>query len=1194
MLLRHLQNKLFALQLKQARLCFVGEKDKPEVASDKPKEGSEKEKKEGVPIDVEAKEKADKAKADAEKAAKAKAEAERLAKLKAEADAKIKAEAERVAREKAEAEARKKAELTLAEKTVKDQYGGEFYKISDLPGINSPNAKSDFHISYPDDMSKFKKPPRVIVFTHGNKGQDLAGESAKIFEEVKKMRENGDPVVLVMPSDKFDVGGTGAWKDFEDPKVFGAMIKQAEQLTGYKLRDNISLSSFSGGYRAVNQWLTSLQNSDDPELKEMYTGLKQIGYMDSYYGGAQEALAKWVSEDPTRELQSYTGTKETFAANGKLQEYIQGYMARMGKKMEDYKINVETKLTPGSHVVHPELFAAYMKYPGANTTADVPTEEKIAESKGTVETLNFPPRSPDAMTGSQFTAALALCKSPKEKQQLILEQAAKGAFSPDSLQPKFYETTVDGKKIKIPLYTNLSFGTGDDKITLTPDGPTMQAIAEMVGGNMPQSELYTRMYADEAVKKMPFFTGEQLEAFVNKRRQEKGLSPLPINTTDGNGKLIRNGAAMKSVDYLQAEHDMQMQWLEQHGIKPNELAMGARKTVFAPRGGATDKITFGGGAYAVEYVNEKGERDYKIRGDIAQGIGDRAHEPTYSDYAQGGDLMGSYVEVEGQKISMEEICTKTEYAGIKKVIFGSDETAPSSKYVLSREGADAVASFHQKYPSSGGPKLIEVETVPDKKDKSKPVDLAVVGKEKEPDAKPDAGVPIDVPPPKLAKSGGVNKPAETYTGGGYNAPSYSPSPGPSYSPKPYKGSSDYAPASYNAPSPQPQPQPGPSPEKQPEKVEKIGKNKVFVIGDSLSDGFVPGLKSKYPNLSHLHYGTNEKSQGQSSRQILDVLKNKILTQECKGSTLVVLGGSNDLFIPGSGDQIIANLKEIYQLAKEAGMNVVGSTMPPCAYGGYAKVWAEKYKSQFPTEEEYNKDLVKRWEDVNKWILGYKATKDDKSQAQIGPDEVLDLATAFDDPNKHGALKPELLNAKKDGVHFGNYSQLSEMMAAGVATVQPPEEKAAPEEKPADVPTDANGKFDPVAYRNDPSRLPPGKTMDDIQRENAEARSKVPGGYTFMYSHQQEATAQAWSILSSAEFGSATPFTIGDDQYIGIKEWHSPHTPNQPPPYQWHAGVSVFQKKKTGEAPQAPEAPAKKPDDLMIASNPDSGDDKKKS
>jgi lysophospholipase L1-like esterase len=350
----------------------------------------------------------------------------------------------------------------------------------------------------------------------------------------------------------------------------------------------------------------------------------------------------------------------------------------------------------------------------------------------------------------------------------------------------------------------------------------------------------------------------------------------------------------------------------------------------------------------------------------------------------------------------------------------------------------------------------------------------------------------------------------------------------------------------------------------------------------------------FKDAKHLHYGNREKSMGQTSREILDVLKTKILNQECRGATLVILGGSNDIFLPGSAEQIKENLKEIYKLAQEAGMKVITGTLPPLAYSKYSKEWGAKYKAKypdkFPTQEAYEADLINRWKEINGWIRGYKGSTDETTKKQVGPDEVIDFAAAFEDPNTPGKLKPELRGANGDGVHFADYSEMGKLIGDKVKEIQGAQapEETKPDAAPSDV--DPNAPFDPVAYRNDPSRLPPGKTMADINRENAEARSKVPGGYTFMYSNQQAATAQAWAILGSVPFGSATPFTIGEDQYIGIKEWHSPHTPKQPPPYHWHAGVSVFQKKKTESVP----VDESKPDTSKIAKTEpeeDSGDKK---
>jgi hypothetical protein len=701
---------------------------------------------------------------------------------------------------------------------------------------------------------------------------------------------------------------------------------------------------------------------------------------------------------------------------------------------------------------------------------------------------------------------------------------------------------------------------------------------------------------------------------------------------------------MKSVDYLQAEHDMQMEWLKKHGIKPNELAIGARKTVFASR--ASDKITFGGGAYADPEINpETNEPGFKIRifvskkfnketekfeeekkVAVTQGIGDRAHEPNYSDYAQGGDLLGSYVEVDGKKVAMNDICTNAEYKEIRTAIFGTDADALSRRYKLDEETQKAVAAFHEKYPK-GSPNMIAVSKPSEEK---KPEDKPVA---KTPDSPKEIalpakgeGIPITVDPPKYAKSAPDDKPSPTYTGGAAYAPSPTYSGGassyaggsPSYSPKP---AAEYQPAAYVAPTVQP----SPSPEKPAESVEKAGKGQVFVIGDSLSDGFAP--KMGLQGAKHLHYGNREKSMGQTSRQILDVLKTKILNQDCRGATLVILGGSNDIFLPGSSDQIMQNLKEIYKLAQEAGMKVVSGTLPPLAYSKYSAEWGSKYRDKFPTQEEYEQDLVKRWKEINNWIRGYKGAVSDETKKQIGPDEVIDFAAAFEDPSTPGKLKPEIRGANGDGVHFADYSEMGKLIGDKVREIQSTqakEEPKSPEAQPAggegssekvekfyakhpeyhreaeveESEINEHGDLDEKAYRNNPKRFPPGKTLADMGADNAAARSKVPGGYTFIYSNHQKATAQAWAILGSAAFGSATPFSIGEDQFIAIKEWHAPHTPEQPPTknehYGWHAGCSVMQKKKSEPAPDEKESP--EPDSSKFAqANPEEdGGDKKKS
>lgn len=111
-------------------------------------------------------------------------------------------------------------------------------------------------------------------------------------------------------------------------------------------------------------------------------------------------------------------------------------------------------------------------------------------------------------------------------------------------------------------------------------------------------------------------------------------------------------------------------------------------------------------------------------------------------------------------------------------------------------------------------------------------------------------------------------------------------------------------------------------------------------------------------------------------------------------------------------------------------------------------------------------------------------------------------------------------------------------------------------------SDSPKKFDRQAYYLEPERFPSGATMDSIKADNARIRGRVPGGYTSPYTNTAEAGRRAMGMLGSVPFGSVNPFTIGEDEYVGIKEWHAPHLPTQGPPHQWHHGISVFQKKKS--------------------------------
>lgn len=299
-------------------------------------------------------------------------------------------------------------------------------------------------------------------------------------------------------------------------------------------------------------------------------------------------------------------------------------------------------------------------------------EEKKGKEKkpGTIE------RAPDAMTGSQFVEAFDRCKNHEERQRLIMEQAAKGAFSPDSMTPKYYETEVDGKKVRVKMLNNIEFGVPGDSVRVAMDGQTSQAIADMLGGTLPSADFYRRVYSDPNVQKMPFFYGGTLETEWRRR----GEHPSTFHVTDSRGRTYPSGKVMQSGEYMAMHSQMQDDWLDRNGVDRKLFMVGGRKTVFAPDvpGAPDGKIVFGGGLYAVPYQvqdpknPEKMRTEYRVDdtpGKNVQGIGDHAHETTWHDYAAGTDIVLA-VEVEGKEVPMNQFMTDEKYEGTRKALFG--------------------------------------------------------------------------------------------------------------------------------------------------------------------------------------------------------------------------------------------------------------------------------------------------------------------------------------------------------------------------------------------------------------------------------------------------------------------------------------------------------------------------------------------
>lgn len=104
--------------------------------------------------------------------------------------------------------------------------------------------------------------------------------------------------------------------------------------------------------------------------------------------------------------------------------------------------------------------------------------------------------------------------------------------------------------------------------------------------------------------------------------------------------------------------------------------------------------------------------------------------------------------------------------------------------------------------------------------------------------------------------------------------------------------------------------------------------------------------------------------------------------------------------------------------------------------------------------------------------------------------------------------------------------------------------------------------DPEEWKMRPERFPPGVTYAQINADIAKGRKKIPGSYGGLKgtSASSQAAGRAQGLLGSLPFGTTTSFEIDGEQFMALKEWHSPHIPPIGPPHRWHHGISVFQKR----------------------------------
>lgn len=165
-----------------------------------------------------------------------------------------------------------------------------------INAVENPEAKEEMYqfgkervyINVPKDFEKYKdRKPRIVVYFHGN-GGSIDASLPLLKKEVQKMREAGDPVILVVPENRL-----GGWQDFKAPGSFTRLMALADQSSGIP-NAQVTLASHSGGYLAIQNILQS---------GEHYDRITTLGLLDSAYGASNQAFIQFA-RDPNKKLRS--------------------------------------------------------------------------------------------------------------------------------------------------------------------------------------------------------------------------------------------------------------------------------------------------------------------------------------------------------------------------------------------------------------------------------------------------------------------------------------------------------------------------------------------------------------------------------------------------------------------------------------------------------------------------------------------------------------------------------------------------------------------------------------------------------------------------------------------------------------------------------------------------------------------------
>ncbi len=681
---------------------------------------------------------------------------------------------------------------------------------------------------------------------------------------------------------------------------------------------------------------------------------------------------------------------------------------------------------------------------GVPINADEKDKEESEKESGPEESI--PERPPEAMTGTQFAEHLKNLeaqtaekmrkegKSSNEianekyrvRERAVYEQIVSGNLPKKMREFKDVEVSMtdkNGKKVEgtikvMPDY--LMIGSDEDAIRVPMSPATAQLIARQFNCTLP--------------------TDKMVDAIAAQARRN-GVSLQPTPKPD-------QSRFMQTQYFI--DHEMQIRE-QMKGVSGNPLVAGDKKDIVLPYGsdGTKHVVIYGW---------------HQKDGSPIQPYSGPHHEWSYMDYSHGVRLVSrtmtirhsdgrveqkNVADVLGDKdlyklISRAPIKNSTyayKHPGVVKEIDISGLPASSppgtsqpTQVAAAPEAVAPAADASDRTPSAQ-PSAAETpadnqpptpEPAPTPTPTSAPAPSPVPASE-QPAAAPSAEPqPLPSPPapeppstaqpqpappaqePPAPEPSANSHPAEAQTpssapsgGGSQSSPSSAPAT-PSYDSSATTGGGS-APET----APQPSQQPQPPAESATQHAEVQNKKKVIVLGDSLSEGAGPhlGLDNVTPRWESGRYASTMKR----------VFEN-MPESECRGGTLYVLGGGNDIFDANrSVEAITADLEAIYKLAAQRGMKVIAATYPP--FGN------SRYVGQTPAHVQQESELRQKWEALNNWILGREG-KTDESGTKIGPEKILQFHKIFADPSDRFMMRPDVRAA--DGVHMtpGGYVEMA--------------------------------------------------------------------------------------------------------------------------------------------------------------------------